>query len=77
MTICKIVFVIKDGINYYKVKFLCTAEIKSASKSHPLIRHYTVTVDDAGIETTYRTTKSPTITSAQTFVNRHIKLCII
>ena len=73
MTVCKIVFVVKDGTNYYKVKFLCTAEVRSASKSHPLTRHYTVTVDDAGIETTHRTTKNPTIVSAQHFITKHLK----
>ena len=73
MTICQSTFVLKDGNTYYRVKFLCTAEIRGASKSHPITRHYSVSVDDSCIKTEYRTTENPTIVKAQYFVTKHIK----
>ena len=75
MVICKAIFVIKEGENFYKVKYLCTAEVRTSSKKNPIDRHYTVTVDDSSVTTTHRTTKNPTILTAQYFVNKHLKTC--
>ncbi len=73
MTICSAVFSIMDGGTMYKIKFLCTAIVKGSSSSHPINRHYTVTVTDACMETTYRTTENPTIVKAQQFLTKHLK----
>lgn len=78
MVICKAIFVIKEGENFYKVKYLCTAEVRTSNKKNPIDRHYTVTVDnDSAMMTTHRTTKNPTILTAQYFVNKHIKSCTL
>ncbi len=77
MTICSAVFIIKEDNKQYKVKFLCTAEVRASSSSHPINRHYSITVEDSCIKTEYRSTENPTIAKAQHFVTKHIKKCIM
>ena len=75
MVICKAIYVIKVDENFFKVKYLCTAEVRTAKEKNPINRHYTVTVDDDTMQTTYRTTKNPTIVTSQYFVTKHLKSC--